>query len=113
MKRIDIFKKMAYQNGREPDANEFWWADDKDFEDENDADEDLLEGNHNQDRMENRNRDGSEFEAPETDVDDIKEEKEEGERDENDPPLQPSSFYSMMYGYVGLEGAQTSPLEYY
>jgi hypothetical protein len=110
MKRIDILKKMAYQNGREPDANEFWWADDLDCEDENEADEDLLEGNHNQDRWENRNPDGSEFENPETDVDDIKEKKEE---EENNPPLQPGSFYPMMYGYVGLEGATSTPLEYY
>lgn len=29
------------------------------------------------------------------------------------PVLQPTPFYSSMYGYTGFEGAMTSPLEYY
>jgi tRNA nucleotidyltransferase/poly(A) polymerase len=31
----------------------------------------------------------------------------------NEPILEPTPFYSSLYGYTGFEGAMTSPLEYY
>lgn len=71
-----------------------------------------------EERLEDHQRDGKEFKE----FDQFKRKKrisklrkllKEMKNDGNNPPMQPTPFYSSVYGYSGFEGAMTDPLEYY